>query len=168
MKKKMSFFFIGAGLLVFLDQITKIIAESFLKGKNPFIVIKGILQMYYLENHGAAWGMMQGAQIFFIILTFIVMGLVVLLTIRIPEKKRFYPLIVFTTLLFAGGIGNLIDRCAIGYVRDFIYFYGINFPVFNVADICVSASVVLLAICLLFIYKDEDYKELKNRRNNEK
>lgn len=161
MKKKMLFFFIGTGLLIFLDQITKIIAEALLKDKEPFIVIKGVLQMYYLENRGAAWGMMQGAQIFFIILTFAVMGLVVYLTARIPARKRFYPLTVFTTLIFAGGIGNLIDRCSLGYVRDFIYFYGINFPIFNVADICVSVGVIILAVCLLFVYRDEDYKELK-------
>lgn len=59
-------------------------------------------------------------------------------------------------LLAAGAIGNFIDRVRFGYVRDFIYFKIINFPVFNVADCYVTVSVIIFIILILFVYKNED------------
>ena len=70
-------------------------------------------------------------------------------------------------LIFAGGLGNLIDRIALGYVRDFIDFYGVGFPVFNVADVCVSVAVIMLVILLIFVYRDKDYKAFKKKKKDE-
>ena len=103
--------------------------------------------MNYVENRGAAWGMMQGAGIFFIILTFVIMAGVAYFVSRIPKGGRYVPLLIVAMLIFAGGLGNLIDRIALGYVRDFIDFYGVGFPVFNVADVCVYP---LPLSCLLY------------------
>ena len=61
-------------------------------------------------------------------------------------------------------VGNLIDRVMLNYVRDFIYFKIINFPVFNVADICVSLSMVALVVVILFVYKDADFYFLKKKK----
>ena len=74
MKRKFLWFFIISGGLILLDQITKIIAADTLKGKSPAELIPGVLELRYIENRGAAWGMMQGAGIFFIILTCAVMA----------------------------------------------------------------------------------------------
>ena len=72
------------------------------------------------------------------------------------------PIMLITcTLLVSGAAGNFIDRVRFGYVRDFIYFKLINFPVFNVADCYVTVSVVLLIILILFVYKEDDFNFLK-------
>jgi signal peptidase II len=56
----------------------------------------------------------------------------------------------------AGAVGNMIDRVFLGYVRDFLYFSLIDFPIFNVADIYVTCATILLILLLLFYYKEED------------
>ena len=62
------------------------------------------------------------------------------------------------TLLAAGGIGNFIDRLILGYVRDFLYFKAINFPVFNVADSYVTIGIIMLIILILFVYDEKDFE----------
>lgn len=165
MKKKFLWFFIISGILIFFDQITKIIAANTLKGNSPAELIPGVLEFRYIENRGAAWGMMQGAGIFFIILTFAVMAGMIVLVAKMPSVKRFRPLLAFAIQLFAGGIGNLIDRIALHYVRDFIYFRIIDFPVFNVADVCVTCGVCLLVILVIFVYREKDYALFKKKGN---
>ena len=155
-------FFIVSAILVAADQITKIAAAHFLKGKDPFVIIPGVLEFRYLENRGMAWGMMQGAGIFFIILTCAILTAVIFFMVRLPYKKRFYPLIAFAAQLFAGGVGNLIDRVGLKYVRDFIYVKAINFPIFNVADVCVTCAISLLVILIIFVYREKDYEQLKS------
>lgn len=163
MKRKFLWFFLIAGGLIFFDQITKIIAADTLKGKAPAEIIPGVLELRYIENRGAAWGMFQGAGIFFIILTIAVMVGIIVLVAKMPPVKRFRPLLAFAIQLFAGGVGNLIDRIGLRYVRDFIYIKAIDFPVFNVADICVTCSVSLLVLLVIFVYRDKDYKLFKKK-----
>lgn len=74
--------------------------------------------------------------------------------------KKYVPVNIAATLLAAGALGNFIDRCMYGYVRDFIYFRIIDFPVFNIADIYVTAATVLFIIVFLFVYKDGDFAYL--------
>ena len=166
MKRKFLWFFIFSGILIFFDQITKIIAADTLKGNAPAEIIPGVLEFRYIENRGAAWGMMQGAGIFFIILTFAVMAGMIVLVAKMPSVKRFRPLLAFAIQLFAGGIGNLIDRIGLHYVRDFIYFKIIDFPVFNVADICVTCGVCLLVILVVFVYREKDYALFKRKKDS--
>ena len=64
---------------------------------------------------------------------------------------------IICILLFAGGIGNFIDRIRLDYVVDFFYFSLINFPIFNVADIYVTVAAFVMILLGLFYYKDEDY-----------
>lgn len=167
MRKNYILFFLCAAGLIVLDQLTKVAVSDALMTGGPFVIINGFLRFSYVENRGAAWGMMQGAGIFFIILTFAVMALVVFFVSRIPKGKRYVPLLIVAILLFAGGLGNLIDRIGLHYVRDFIDFYGVGFPVFNVADVCVSVAVIMLVILLIFVYREKDYKAFKKKRNNE-
>ena len=79
-----------------------------------------------------------------------------------PYQKKFIPLRIVLTILAAGAIGNFIDRITAGYVVDFIYFEIINFPIFNVADIYVCISVIILMYLLIFHYKEEELTWKKN------
>ena len=143
-------------LLVALDQYSKIIAAASLKGTTPFVLIRGVLELRYLENHGAAFGIMQNGRIFFTVVAVVVLALIVAVLHRAPKNRRFLPFRLCLVFLAAGAVGNLIDRILFGYVRDFIYFSLINFPIFNVADIYVTVCTFLLVILLVFVYKDEE------------
>lgn len=146
-------------LLVLLDQITKRLAVSKLMGQKPFVIIDGVFELNYLENRGAAFGMFQGAKIYFIIFTIIALfaiGFVYL--VKLPATKRFLPFNIVAVLFLAGAIGNFIDRICYSYVIDFFYFKLIDFPIFNVADIYVTVATFLMVILILFYYKDDDYE----------
>lgn len=155
------FYIIGIAVLTELDQITKVLAESKLMGKPDFKVIGDAFVFSYLRNEGAAWGMLSGKINLFLIFTAIVVLLVTYVIINLPVTKKYVPLLITCTLLVSGAAGNFIDRVRFGYVRDFIYFKLINFPVFNVADCYVTVSVVLLIILILFVYKEDDFNFLK-------
>ena len=149
-------------LLVLLDQVTKTAAVNALKGKSSIQLIPGVLEFYYVENKGAAFSMLENATWFFyIVAIFAITVIAVLLVFRIPtQNRRFILLRTLLLLISAGAAGNLIDRIRFTYVRDFIYFSLINFPVFNVADIYVTCSTVLMVLVIMFYYKDEDFLEI--------
>lgn len=157
-------------LLVFFDQFTKKQAVDTLKPLLPggIEVWKGVFELHYLENHGMAFGLLQNAQIFFYVVTGIFLVIGVYLLVRTPGKKRFLPMNLLLTLVIAGAVGNLIDRIVNQYVVDFLYVSLIDFPIFNVADCYVTVGIILLAIFLLFVYKDEELKEVYGFRKKEK
>lgn len=134
--------------VIAVDLISKRYAAGVLSAQ-PVAVINGVLELTYVENRGAAWGMFQGARIAFIILT--VVFLVAFAWFYIKRKDEFNTLSkVIFALIFAGALGNLIDRTVYGYVRDMIYFSLINFPVFNIADSAIVIGSGLLLIQALF------------------
>lgn len=155
------FYIIGIVILTELDQITKALAESKLMGKPDFKIFGDAFVFSYLRNSGAAWGMLSGKISLFLIFTVIVVLIITYVVINMPVIKKYVPLLITCTLLVSGAVGNFIDRVRFGYVRDFIYFKLINFPVFNVADCYVTVSVVLLIILILFVYKEDDFTFLK-------
>lgn len=161
---------VTAFLLVF-DQFTKYLAVSHLKDGNSIILIKDVFQLHYLENRGAAFGIFQGAKIGFVIITVILVIAMAYIYLHCPLEKRYVGIKIIIMFLMAGAFGNLIDRIRLDYVIDFFYFELINFPIFNVADIYVSCSVVVLFILFIFYYKEEDLEALlpskkkKNARN---
>ena len=156
--------YIMIGILIFLDQYTKHWAVVRLKDNSPIIVIDKILEISYLENRGAAFGSMQGKQSFFIILTFIFTIFLLYILYKVPKTKYYTPLICSVVILISGAIGNFIDRASQNYVVDFISAVFIDFPVFNVADIYVVCSMILIAILVTFYYKDEDFSFLSLKR----
>lgn len=147
-------------LLIFLDQVTKYLAVEKLKDQASFVILKGVFELHYLENHGAAFGVLQGKKLFFITVTVLMIILLLYVYGRIPVERRFYPLHGICIALFAGAIGNFIDRVLHNYVIDFFYFSLIDFPVFNVADIYVTCGMALFVILLLFYYKEADLDRL--------
>lgn len=144
---------VAAALLVALDQVTKMLAvEHLTKGAIP--LIDGVFELTYVQNTGAAFGLFKNQRWIFMSITAVVM--IVLLVVLMSGRFRRYRMANVTgTLILAGGIGNMIDRVAHGYVVDFLYFKLINFPVFNVADCYVVIGAVLLLIFFFFFYKED-------------
>ena len=136
-------------LILALDQGTKIWAARTLSVQ-PLVLIPGVLELTYLENRGAVWGLMQGWRIVFLIATFVFLGAVIWFYHR-KRKDMTVLSRVILALLFSGAVGNLIDRMLLGYVRDMIYFSFINFPVFNVADSAITIAATLLVIETFFV-----------------
>ena len=151
---------VGFIALLIVDQLTKIRAVNTLKGNEPFVLIDGVFELHYLENFGAAFGIMQGQRTFFVIITVIILIVVFYIYAKMPLGKRFNALRVILVLIGAGALGNFIDRTKQGYVVDFFYFKLIDFPIFNVADIYVTSAAIALVVFVLFYYKDADLKEL--------
>ena len=150
--------------LVALDQWTKHLAAVSLKGTGPHVLIDGVLEFLYLENAGAAFSMLQNKQIFFYILTTVFIIAAIWVLHKLPIEKKYRPIRICVLVLTAGAIGNLIDRIVHRYVVDFIYFSIIDFPVFNVADIYVTLSVIALVVLVLFHYKDSDFAFLSRKK----
>lgn len=144
-------------IMVFLDQLTKNIAVVKLKDQQAYVLIDGVLEFNYLENKGAAFGMLQNQKIFFVLIAVLFIAAIVFVLIKAPNENKYIKLHILLSLICAGAIGNMIDRLRLDYVVDFIYFSLINFPIFNVADICVTVSTILLIIMILFVYKDHDF-----------
>ena len=141
---------------VLLDQFTKYLATIYLKDE-PITLIKGVFQLHYLENHGAAFGILQNQQVFFLNMTVFTLLVLGYIYVRMPKEKRFLPLRICMISIVAGAIGNMIDRMRFQYVVDFLYFKLIDFPIFNVADIYASVATFVLIILFLFYYKEEDF-----------
>ena len=135
------------GGLIAVDLLTKLAASKL--GSREVVLIPGVLSLSYIENHGAAFGIMQGRQWLLIVISAVIIAAAVVFCIRRIRDTRYRYLRVLTVFLVAGALGNMIDRIMLGYVRDFIYFKLIDFPVFNVADIYVTVSAVLILIWII-------------------
>ena len=154
--KRIGFAKLSFILQIVFDQWTKYLAVKHLMNKEPFIIIDGVFQLRYLENRGAAFGMMQGQQTFFLITGIIAVIVLAYVYFKMPWEKRFLPLRAVAMFIAGGAVGNMIDRVALGYVVDFFYFELIDFPIFNVADIYVTCATIVLALLILFYYKEEE------------
>ena len=149
---------------IFLDQITKYLAVVHLKEKEAYVLWDQVFQLEYLENRGAAFGMLQNQQIFFFFSVILISAVVVWFYFRVPMEKKFLPLRLCAVFIMSGAYGNFIDRLRLGYVIDFFYFKLIDFPVFNVADIYVTISTIVFCLLLFFYYKEEDLERIIRSR----
>lgn len=140
---------------VVLDQFTKNLAVTHLQDA-PIPIIENVFELQYLENRGAAFGMMQNQQLFFVVVGVIMLVLFSYMYVKMPHTKRFLPLRACFVAITAGAIGNMIDRLALNYVIDFFYFKLIDFPIFNVADIYVTCATFALAFLIIFYYKEDE------------
>lgn len=147
-------------ILVAIDQVTKYAAVIKLKNEPAFNIIDGVLQFNYLENRGAAFGMLQNQKIFFVFIAVIFLSVIVYVLYKTPYDKKYRMLHILLILIAGGAIGNLIDRLRLDYVVDFIYIVLINFPIFNIADMYVTFATAILVIQVLFVYKENDFNFL--------
>lgn len=148
---------ISVVLLVFIDFFTKKLAFDILRFSSGISIIKGIFKLEYVENRGAAFGILQGRLLPVIIITPILVFLVGYIHIKSIGIRKFRLFRAVSVFFIAGTIGNFIDRVFYGYVIDFFYFELINFPVFNVADIYLTLSTIVILLSLLCYYRDEDW-----------
>lgn len=146
---------IGCGVLVGLDQLTKFWAVTSLKPIGSRTVISGFLDFTFVENRGAAFGILKGQRWFFIALTAVMAVAIVVAFYKLPRTRVYHWLRFSMVVLLSGALGNVIDRIFRGYVVDFLEVTFINFPVFNLADIYVVCSTVLIMILILFFIKEE-------------
>lgn len=165
MKEKLAAIF-GLVLLLIFDQWTKLLAISRLKGQADIELLPGIFSLHYLENHGAAFGILRDQQWVFLILAAGFLVAAVILYLRMPFTARMIPLRIITVFIAAGAVGNMIDRLFRHYVVDFLYFSLIDFPVFNVADIYITCCAVLLVLFVVFYYKDEELESIFQRKDS--
>lgn len=152
---------------VLLDQYTKYLAVMHLKDGFPFVLIDDVFELTYLENRGAAFGLLQNRQIFFVCVAVLIFAFILYCYVRIPKTGRYLPLRLCGIFIVAGAAGNLIDRIHLGYVVDFFYFRLIDFPVFNVADIYVTVSFAVLLLLIFFWYKEEELEFLGRKKGTD-
>lgn len=149
-----------AVVLIVFDQVTKHLSRVAFYDGSDFPLIPGVLRFVLHKNTGAVWGFLSGTKhsvLYLTIATFIILAIIVFVYFRIPDTKKYTPILLIITFIFSGAIGNLLDRIFLNYVTDFIYFELINFPVFNIADCYVTVSVFLLSYFILFKYEDSDF-----------
>jgi signal peptidase II len=147
-------------LLVFLDQFTKYLAVIHLEDKPAIKIIDGVLELNFLKNSGAAFGLLQNQKVFFILVAVMILCIIAYVLFRMPDDKKYNIMHILLVMIASGAAGNMIDRVRNDYVVDFIYFVIINFPIFNVADIYVTVSTFLFVILFLFYYKENDFNFL--------
>lgn len=152
------------GVLLFLDQFTKALAVKHLPA-GPIWLIENVFSLRYVENRGIGFGLFQGRVSLILICNVIILTLIIVLLWRLPINRRMMPIRVVLLFTVAGALGNIIDRIRLGYVVDFLSFDLIHFPVFNVADIFVTISIILLALLYLFYCKPGELEAaVRNRK----
>lgn len=156
---------IFAGILL-LDLLTKglIIPNLIPKVGDRVKVIPKFISFIYVKNTGAAWGVFGGKPIFLIIMSIVILALFItfyVLRVRKVGNKSSCLLGISVGFIAGGCLGNLIDRIAFGYVRDFINFDFMDFPVFNFADIALTFGVIVMIVYFLFYYTKEEKVENK-------
>lgn len=158
MKKKyyITISLIVAIAILIIDQVTKRIIATTMNIGDSYEVIPNFLNITSHRNNGAAWGILSGKMGFFYIITIVI--LIVLVLFYIKEAKYNLFMQVAISLLFAGALGNFIDRLVNGEVVDFVdtNIFGYDFPIFNVADSSLTIGVLFIIITLL---KDANSKE---------
>lgn len=127
-------------LVVMIDQAVKYYVRMVMELGESIPVIPGIWHWTYIENHGAAFGILAHQQWFFLLTVLVLFALFFFFRERIPQKPRYFPVAV--GLLLGGALGNAIDRFFFGGVTDFIDFR--VWPIFNVADIAICIAVTMM------------------------
>ncbi len=158
-----------AVVLILIDQISKYIVRIAFADGSDFALIPGVFRFVLHKNDGAVWGFLSGTKnsvLYLTIATFIILALIIFIYFRIPDTKKYSALLLIITFIFAGAIGNLIDRICLNYVTDFLYVELINFPVFNIADCYVTVSVFVLSYLIIFKYDDNDLNFLSFKKVN--
>lgn len=131
---------------ILLDQLTKLLAVKLLKPIRTLPIIKDALHLTYVENRGAAFGMLADSRwVFMLVSSVAILGLIFFLYLGMTSGGLYE---VSLAMIISGGIGNMIDRLLLGYVVDFIDFRLIDFAVFNGADsfVCVGAGLLVFAL----------------------
>lgn len=137
---------------VILDQASKLIVVNTMEYGESIVLIKNIFSFQYIHNYGAAWGMFSNHRWVFMLITSLAL---IAMPIILYRYRKLHFLFGLSLSLFIGGaIGNMIDRVFLGYVVDFLEFTFIDFPIFNVADICVVCGAIIMMVYVIFFDKE--------------
>jgi signal peptidase II len=148
-------------VLIVIDQVVKFLVRANIPLGGHVSFIPHVLELTYVRNTGAAFSILNQCTW---LLTVISVLVVAAMAAALWKKLLTHPLgVVPAVMVIAGGVGNLIDRVALGYVTDMFNTLFMNFAVFNVADICITVGGVLLVIYVLFFY--EKYEKKGSDRN---
>lgn len=147
--------------VVVCDQLTKYLAVTYIKPRDTLPLIDGVLHFTYVENTGAAFGMMKNSRWVFMLFSSVAIVVLTVLIAKYAVEDRFISVTI--ALILGGGIGNMIDRIRLGYVVDFVDFRLINFAVFNVADSFVTVGAAFLIVYLI----SEIVKEARTAKKSE-
>lgn len=156
----MPYIVLGLSLVVALiDYIIKIFVLNNLKPIGSLAVIPGLFSLTYVENRGAAFGMLSNARWIFIVFTFIVIAVLIYFIFKKRITSKLFN--ISAILIIGGGIGNLIDRIFYGFVVDYL---SVSFfpPVCNFADYCITVGAGLMVIYLIFF---TDFLSKKDKQN---
>jgi signal peptidase II len=150
-----------AGIVVLLDQITKVWVDRTIRLYDSQTIIPGILDLHYIRNSGAAFGFLSGSQAgfripFFILVSVVAIGIILFLFYKLEDSEVMMP--VALSLVLGGAIGNLVDRIRLGEVIDFIlvHYKTFRWPAFNVADIAITVGVFLLVLRIFFFERGSE------------
>lgn len=141
-----------------LDRLSKWLAVNYLPFSAHIPIIGDFFSLKYIQNEGAAWSILSGKIDFLIIVTLLMVIAIAILLWKTPKKDKH--LRFSYALVLAGGIGNLIDRIFYGYVVDFLCFP--NFPVFNIADCCVTVGIFLIIVFTFAEIKKDNRQKKQN------
>lgn len=142
-------------IIFIIDQIVKLFVGFSLELNTSITVFRNFFYISNVHNYGAAFSILYGNRIFLVIVSVITLVLVYYFLLK--NKKFNWFNIILYSLLIGGILGNLFDRIIYGYVVDYLDFYifGYNFPIFNIADISIVISVILIIIDTLWGGKGE-------------
>ena len=138
-------------VLVAVDQVLKFMVSSSVKFSGDLTLIPQLLDITYVENRGAAFGLLQNQRWFFVTFAVLMISFFIYLVRRKKMTDKMF--LAASVLIIAGGIGNFIDRITLGYVVDYLKLSFFP-PVCNFADYCISIGAVILLIYVLFFHKD--------------
>ncbi len=159
----MAFYYILALVIIGIDQLTKRIIILHMEQGESIPVIENVFYITSHRNQGAAWGILPGQMWFFYIVTVIAVIFIIYYLHKYAKGKPYYSLAL--ALMLGGSVGNFIDRLLRKEVVDFldVKIFGYDFPIFNIADSCLTAGVILLILAMLLeerkIKKEKEYGE---------
>lgn len=136
-----------------VDRLSKYFIAANMRLGQSIPVIENIFHITFKTNDGAAFSILSGKVPFLIITTLLIIGaLVAFIIVKKPKSKIFG---IAVSLIISGALGNLVDRIALGHVVDFLDARFIDFPIFNVADICVVIGAALFCI---YVFRSTDFE----------
>lgn len=147
----MPVYFLLCLCLVLLDQLSKWFVTTHIGLNQVVSAIPGLVSFTHLRNYGAAWSILVGQRWFFTIVTLIALIVMGYFLWKLRQQKLY---VLGLVIMFAGTLGNFIDRIRLGYVVDMVQLDFINFPIFNLADMCLTFGVIILIIA---VWKEDQH-----------
>lgn len=154
---------IFVGFVAF-DIITKYVANMYLSEGEGISLIPGLFNAINVHNYGAAWGSMAGMR--WVLVSITIVFIAGFSYIYYKERNNGGLFHVASAFIFAGCVGNLFDRLVFGYVRDMIQFaFWTDFPVFNIADICICVGALLMIIYYIIYWVKTSKKKKREGKD---